>query len=101
MSIAPDTVSSPPVSNNNVLESDTVMSIAPDDSRPLPAASSPPSETSSRVPLALLPTDDQIPRLPDTSQLVTDNETLSAAVSLSLLAQPVKGESRQSRCRMV
>jgi hypothetical protein len=95
-SVAHDTVSSPPVSNN-ALELDPGMSVAPDDARYLPAASYPPSETSSHVPFTtLLPADNQIPRLsedPDTFAQLREDETLAAALSLSLLAQPVNGKS--------
>jgi hypothetical protein len=74
-----DTVSLLPVSNNSALESDTLIPVVSNDSRPLPAGSYPPSK----------------------SQPSADNETLLAALSLSLLAQPVHGKSHQSHCRMV
>jgi hypothetical protein len=105
VAIESNAVSSPPIFNNNVLESDTVMSVAPIDFRPLPTASCPPLKTSesSHVPpsLAQLPTDNQISCLSDTSQLSADNKTLSVALSLSLLTQPVNGKSCQLRCSIV
>ena len=93
-------VSSPPFLNN-ALGLDVAMSAAPNDSRPLPAASSPLLETSSHVPPSLiqLPTDNEISHPSDTSQLAelgADDETLSAALGLSLLAQPANGKSCQS-----
>jgi hypothetical protein len=77
------------------------MSVAPADSRLLPAASSPSLETSSCMPLVQLPTDNEISCSSDTLQLSADNETLSAALSLSLLSQPANGKSRQSLCSVV
>jgi len=79
------------------------MAVAPNDSRPLPAASYPLLETLSRVPLTLSPTDKQVSHLSDTSksQLSADNETLLAALSLFQLAKPVNGRSHQSHCCMV
>jgi hypothetical protein len=101
LSVAHDTVLSPPPFNNT-LALDTVMSVAPDDSRRLPAASCPPLETLSHVsPTTQLHTDDQISHFSDTLvQHSADNETLSAALGLSLLVQPVNGKSRQSHCSL-
>jgi hypothetical protein len=80
------------------------MSVGPNDSRPLPAAStSSPllNKTLSRAPLIQLPTDNEISHRSDILQLSADNEMLSAALSLSLLAQPTNSKSCWLFCNLV
>ena len=139
LSLVADAVSSSPVSNNSVLESDAVIPVAPDDSGPLRATSCLPLETlpSSHAPLSESPASSCLPleplpsnvpltkspapclplepspshapltqsptdsHLSGTSQLSANNETLSAAVSLSLLAQPANCTSCRSCCSIV
>ena len=83
-------VMSPPLSINDVLESDVVLPVVPSSE-----ASRALLESPSPVPLTPLPVDNL---LSNTAQLSADNDTLSAAHSLFSLAQPVNGKMSQPYC---
>jgi hypothetical protein len=86
---------------NGVVTSVDVAHNKPQEQPPLPTASCPLLKTLPHVPLTPLPTDNEISDIFNAAQLSADNKTLSAAISLSLLTQPVDGKSSQSHSSVV
>ena len=102
VTIESDAVMSPPVSNNNILGSDTALPVVPIESGPLPTSDSCPLlKSSSHVPPTQLSADNHLPDTSQVSAVSADDETLSAARSLFSLAQPVDGKSSQRCCCVV